>query len=264
MPRGGSTYAGVVPHRARQDVAALRDGVDITLHARRYLQGRRDTARYASFDYCFNYFQSFHDECRLPALTEGGQLEMSCLQLGFYLASWGMFRGKAALLQHSAKSLGAAVRVVAAAPEAVWRADADDYSPPVQAALNRVYRELRASLPGGQSQTLITKTMLGVFGCIPAYDRYFRVAFGAATFGPKSLAGLEEYYRANADAIDAYRVPTIDFATGADSKRRYTRAKVIDMVFFTKGLGAGMPMGSAEVSCDAFGADQVREVADAP
>jgi hypothetical protein len=109
----------------------LRDGVDITAHATRYLQGRRDTARYASFDYCFNYFQSFQDEGRTPALTEAGQLETSCLQLGFYLASWGMFRGKAALLQHSAKSLGPAVRVVAAAPEAVWRADADDYSPPV-------------------------------------------------------------------------------------------------------------------------------------
>jgi hypothetical protein len=204
-----------VPYRSSQDVSALRDGVDISVHATRYLRGRRDTARYASFDYCFNYFQSFQDEGRTAALTEANQLETSCLQLGFYLASWGMFRGKAAPLQHSAKSLGPAVRVVAAAPEAVLRADADDYSPPVQAALTKVYRELRASLPGGQSQTLVTKTMLGVFGCVPAYDRYFRDAFGAATFGPKSLSGLEVYYRANAGEIDAYRVSTIDFATGA-------------------------------------------------
>lgn len=236
----------MVPRRSLQDVAALRDGVVITVHASRYLQGRRDTARYASFDYCFNYFQSFHDDDRIPALTEAGQLETSCLQLGFYLASWGMFRGKAALLQHSAKSLGPAVRVLAAAPEAVWQADADDYGPQVQAALTTVYRELRASLPGGQSQTLVTKTMLGVFGCVPAYDRYFRDAFGAATFGPKSLAGLAAYYRANAAVIDAHRVPTIDFATGADSSRCYTRAKVIDMVFFTKGLGSELQLGSVE------------------
>lgn len=222
----------------------MRDDVDIAVHAARYLRGRRDTARYASFDYCFNYFQSFHEDGRTPALAEGGQLETSCLQLGFYLASWGMFRGKAALLQHSAKSLGPAVRVVAAAPEVVWRADADDYSPSTQAALTKVYRELRASLPGGQSQTLVTKTMLGVFGCVPAYDRYFRVAFGAATFGPKSLSGLEAYYQANAEAIDAYRVATIDFETGADSNRFYTRAKVIDMVFFTKGLSSGLPLAS--------------------
>jgi len=110
---------------------------------------------------------------------------------------------------------------------------------------------LRASLPGGQSQTLVTKTMLGVFGCVPAYDRYFRDAFGAATFGPKSLAGLASYYRANAAVIDAHRVPTIDFATGADSGRCYTRAKVIDMVFFTKGLGIELQLGSVDVPREA-------------
>lgn len=254
-----TTYSDEVSDRSRQDVAALRDGVDITVHATRYLQGRRDTARYASFDYCFNYFQSFQDEGRAGALAEAGQLEASCLQLGFYLASWGMFRGKAALLQHSAKSLGPAVQVVATAPEAVWRADADDYSPPVQAALTKVYRELRATLPGGQSQTLVTKTMLGVFGCVPAYDRYFCDAFRASTFGPKSLSGLEAYYRANAKEIDAYRVATIDFATGTDSNRCYTRAKVIDMVFFTKGLGSGLARGSADAPRDESGVDGVSE-----
>jgi hypothetical protein len=74
---------------------------------------------------------------------------------------------------------------------------------------------------------------------------------------------LETYYRANAEAIDAHRVATIDFGTGADSKRLYTRAKVIDMVFFTKGLDTGPPLGSAEVARDGFGADQVSEVVNA-
>lgn len=222
--------------RSAESVEAQRARVDITANATRYLSGRRDTARYASFDYCFNYFQSFRDDGRAVALGADDYLQTSCLQLGFYLASWGMFRGKAALLQHSAKRLVPAVNVIASAPAGVWHADADDYSPPVRAALVQVYRQLAATLPGGRSQTLITKTMLGVFGCLPAYDRYFCDAFAAATFGPKSLAGVEAYYLANADAIDAHRVQTIDFSTGADSGRRYTRAKVIDMVFFTEGL----------------------------
>jgi len=157
-----------------------------------------------------------------------------------------MFRGRAALLQHSVKSLEPVVRVVAHAPEAVWRADADDYSPPVETAMIKVYRELSASLPGGRSQTLVTKTMLGAFGCVPAFDRYFRESFATATFGPKSLGGLEAYYQANAKAIDAYRVATIDFATGTDTHRRYTRAKVIDMVFFTKGLNPDPPSQAGE------------------
>jgi hypothetical protein len=109
-------------------------------------------------------------------------------------------------------------------------------SPPVRSALIDVYRQLGATLPGGRSQTLITKAMLGAFGCVPAYDRYFRDAFAAATFGTKSLTGIEAYYGAHAELINTYRVPTIDFDTGADTDRHYTRAKVIDMIFFSEGL----------------------------
>lgn len=213
-------------------------------NAGRYLGLRDGDARYASFDYCFNYFQDFYDDGRLEELTTPAHMQTACLQLGFYLASWGMFRGKAELLNHSAKRLVPVIGAIAAAPAEVWTIDADDYGTAAQHVLFQVARQLRAVLPGGQSTTLVTKTMLGVFGCVPAYDRFFRVGFGAATFGPKSLRNIEAYCRANADAIERHRVPTLDFATGATTHRRYTKAKVIDMVFFTAGLtdsSAGIP-----------------------
>ena len=68
-----------------------------------------------SFDYCFNYFQDFRDVGRLDDLTAPAHLQTSCLQLGFYLASWGMFRGKAELLTYSAKRLAPVVDTIAAA-----------------------------------------------------------------------------------------------------------------------------------------------------
>jgi hypothetical protein len=226
--------------RSIADLATLRD-VDISLYAGRYLRGRQDTARYASFDYCFNYFQSFYEDGRSAALAGSPHMQTSCLQLGFYLASWGMFRGKAVLLQHSAKALRPAVEVIAAAPRSIWTADVHDYRPAARAAITDTSAQLRRALPGGGSQTLVTKAMLGVFGCVPAFDRYFRAAFGATRLGPKSLAALETYYRENAEIIEANRVSTIDFASGADTGRLYTRAKVIDMVFFTKGLAGSPP-----------------------
>lgn len=43
--------------------------------------------RYRSWDNCFKYF------------SENKKTENHCLQLGFYLASWGMYRGSSGLLQ---------------------------------------------------------------------------------------------------------------------------------------------------------------------
>jgi hypothetical protein len=46
---------------------------------------------------------------------------------------------------------------------------------------------------------------------------------------------VEEFYRANAPIIDQLRPPTLDFATGRPTTRLYTRAKVVDMIFFIEG-----------------------------
>ena len=213
-----------------------RDDVDIIGNVETYLGARTDTARYSSFDYCFNYFRDFHDAGTGRALTDAEHLEASCLQLGFYLASWGMFRGRAELLTHSVKRLAPVIDLIAGAPPALWNVDANDYGADAQHLLFEAERQLRHALPGGQSQTLVTKTMLGVFGCVPAFDRFFRVGFNTARFGPKALAGIERYYRANAETIDRHRVATLDFETGRPSAHTYTAAKVIDMIFFIEGL----------------------------
>lgn len=213
-----------------------RNHVHVDANARRYLGLRDGDARYASFDYCFNYFQDFHEEGRLEEVDAPAQLQTSCLQLGFYLASWGMFRGRAELLNHSAKRLVPVVRAIAAAP----RGRMDDRRGRLRdGSTTRPFRS-RPTAPCGASWRTIDDNGDQDHAwrprLRPAYDRFFRTGFGAATFGPKSLRNLEAYCRANADAIERHRVPTLDFATGASTQRRYTKAKVIDMVFFTAGL----------------------------
>lgn len=47
--------------------------------------------RARSWDFCFDYFQSH------PEPTQ--DMERSCLQLGYYLASWGMLRGSSYLFR---------------------------------------------------------------------------------------------------------------------------------------------------------------------
>lgn len=221
--------------------------VNVQENVRVYLLDRRGDARYSSYDYCFNYFRShFFNYFRshfergtLPAIAEAPLVEQSCLQLGFYLASWGMFRGRSLLLQQSAKFYEAVLHTIIATPTEIWTIDVGRYSPQARALVLETSERLRAALGGAASDTLTTKVMLGVFGCVPAFDRYFRAGFGVSTFSDRSLRLISEFHGENTAMIEAARVPTLDFRTGCPTDIRYTEAKVMDMVFFVEGLRRG-------------------------
>lgn len=202
--------------------------------------GRKPNERYASFDYCFNYFQSFRESGNISVLASPVNIQLSCLQLGFYLASWGMLRGSAELLQKSARHLIPIIEVVAGTDPSLWELDAHCYTDSNILRLGELADTIRRANPR-MSATLLTKIMLGVFGSVPAFDQYFRTGCGVvgivATFGPKALRQISDFYQKNAAVIDAYRVPTLDFVSGEDTLRRYTRAKVIDMALFIEGGG---------------------------
>ena len=206
---------------------------------------RAPTDRYASFDYCFNYFQSRREAGHIRALADPADLQLSCLHLGFYLASWGMYRGSTALLQQSVKRLAPVIAAIAAAPPAIWSVDADDYSGATVDLVFEIGRRLRLALPPGSTDTLVTKIMLGVFGCVPALDANFvegfrRAGYGRASFRPETLRRIARFYDAQAAVIERFRVPTLDFDTGQPTNRLYSRAKVIDMIFFVEGGGEAL------------------------
>jgi hypothetical protein len=209
--------------------------VDIEANLKAYLGRREPRARYTSFDYCFNYFQSHREGGKLLELLRGDALQLSCLHLGFYLASWGMLRGSSELLQRSVRNFIPLVEVIANAPPAIWETDAHLYADGGCPTIFETARQIRDALPDGASDILVTKVMLGTFGCVPAFDTYFKKGFGVSTFGSRALRKVGEFYTANAEVIDRHRVHTLEFDSGAPSPRRYTRAKVIDMIFFVAG-----------------------------
>jgi len=223
--------------RERQGSYAL----DLEINIKKYLEGdadsegRKPDARYASFDYCFNYFQSFRETGESAALASPANVQLSCLHLGFYLASWGMLRGSAELLQKSARHLAPVVEIVDDADTSIWEIDDHCYT---EANIQRILdaaRTFRQSQPG-MSDILVTKIMLGVFGNVPAFDTNFKKGFRVATFGPKALRKVGAFYQENSHLIDRYCIPTLDFVKGKPTQRSYTRAKVIDMAFFIEGM----------------------------
>jgi hypothetical protein len=221
------------------------ESVDIRANLEAYLGdykgfgGRDPDERYTSFDYCFNYFQSFHETGRVFELANPINIQSSCLQLGFFLASWGMYRGSADLLQKSSRYLVPAIEIVARTEDSFWGIDAHCYTKSNIESICVLAGSFLQVYPR-MSNILLTKIMLGVFGIVPAFDANFRQGCNAkgitATFGQRSLSELGKFYHDNAELIDEYRVPTLDFCTGEPTLRIYTRAKVIDMAFFMEGL----------------------------
>ena len=207
----------------------------INANLRKYLDQRQPNARSSSFDYCFNYFQSYREGGDVSVMSSRENMELSCLQLGFYLASWGMLRASSVLLQKSVRHYARVIEAIASMDPEVWEIDAHCYTERNIAILQEVAGELRAALLNKATDTLVTKIMLGVFGSVPAFDTYFRTGFGVGTLSPRALRKIGLYYTQKAQIIENGRVSTIDFSTGQPTKRKYTRAKVIDMIFVIEG-----------------------------
>jgi hypothetical protein len=223
----------------------LDEGV-LTGTVNRFMSGAgmvqgEDRAR--SWDFCYEHFR---DTDRVQA-----DLQASCMQLGYYLASWGMLRGSTYLFKNTnARHYLGALKVIAEHDAAMRAITPEKYvEADAQEVLVRVYDELRnALIPRGATHlTLITKTMMGVWGVVPSFDTYFMRTFrGLATpgsergamrrFGTDTIELLGEFYGAHRKEIDALAAAhtTVDFRTGATTGRPIPAAKVIDIFGFGK------------------------------
>ena len=206
-----------------------------------FLEGRKQNERDASFDYCYNHFYSFYKK-RLSDLANKKNLQMSCLQLGFYLASWGMMRGSSFLLKKSIKNYENLIIKISKMDPKLWEIDADNYGEENIKVLLNCKNQIEEALgkKNKPSDTLITKIMLGIFANVPAYDTYFKNFLKknkyCQIFNEKSLLQIKKFYEENKKSFDAFKIRTFDFLTSQETNVFYTKAKLIDMHGFVNGL----------------------------
>jgi hypothetical protein len=180
-----------------------------------------------------------------------GQLEKSCAVLAFYLASWGMYRGSTFLLNHTNSThFIPVIGYIEEFGDSLRAIDVDCYHDANLEKIEEAYARLKAAvLPEGNTAvTLVTKILAGVFGCVPAYDTYFRIGVRNVTgdhsreafwsFSRRSLELLSEVYLANASELNALAAESVTWRfedstspTGLPLKR----AKILDMYFFDRG-----------------------------
>ena len=207
--------------------------------------------RYASYDFCYLYFQRNRGNLSFD-------MENSCMHLWSYLASWGMLRGSSILLRLSPACLkDLMVYFDSICNSAVWITDVDSYSNykseiiqtynDISQILERIMNNYNHNEESNAIQkhtkpsvTLITKIMLGVFGCVPAADQYFCKTFrglygGFYEIGSNELDSIWDFYKYHKDIIDSIQIPVLDFY-GNKTELYYKKAKLIDMYGFVHGM----------------------------
>jgi hypothetical protein len=132
--------------------------------------------RYHSWEHCYTFFQS----------QEKTNNDLAALNLGFYLASWGMYRGSSFLLQKDYKVHTGAIKIIEDKEykdlQGIYlegfKEDKTALLFELIEKLRAYYKSIKDSVPylandRAATDTLITKVLMGTLGCIPAYDRFF-------------------------------------------------------------------------------------------
>jgi hypothetical protein len=167
--------------------------------------------RYASYDFCYGYFYEHRNNPEF--FSEERNIKMSCMILWSYLSSWGMIRGSSKLLQKSPAYLKILIDNFISKNENkdLWDIDVDKYTDDeIKERLKDTYKKIKEILKDVKpTKTLITKIMLGVYGNVPAFDKYFTMTFkdifkdsnkkgyGFSSFNEDTLGLISKFYKAN-------------------------------------------------------------------
>jgi hypothetical protein len=198
--------------------------------------------RFMSWEHCFNAFQSAKHSADIDYLS---------LQLAFYLASWGMYRGSSGLLWKDYKIHAEIVNIVKRYADIHCGPDKEIVISQIARILD-AKNEIKEYLEGveyikptrvGQERckisptdTLITKILLGTLGCAPAYDRLLRIGFDeikdakiGKSFNEKSLKSIFKFISDNLPAFQEVQ-ETIN-----RNENYYPIMKIVDMYFWEVG-----------------------------
>ncbi len=195
---------------------------------------KRKTAeeRYSSFDLCYSYF--INNKGNLV----GANMETSCLQLWAFLSSWGMVARGNALQGKSYASLKDVIQFINNNPQFyLSKIDSNNYVDEMAALYLGIKKAL--NLTQASQKTIITKIMLGVYACIPAFDQYVCETLRTSTIGDlsqRNIQSIVSLYNNHKQQIDslAATTPVISFNGIYINGLHYSPAKIIDMITFTR------------------------------
>lgn len=125
-------------------------------------------SRYLSWEHCYSFFQDNKDTISSDEVIR----EQACLHLAFYLASWGMYRGSSNLLWNDYKIFDELLKELLNNCSDLWK-DISKITWSELKSANEIIKKHLIKAKIQPTDTLITKILMGIYGCTPAYDRFF-------------------------------------------------------------------------------------------
>jgi hypothetical protein len=205
-----------------------------------YFDTFKEGTRFKSWEHCYSFFRNVGSS----GIT--AQREQAALQLGFYLASWGMYRGPSFLLRHDYKvHLPVVDCLISSRFAPLWEREFG--SEPDDAELVPIILEAKEAVFDAYKKEahpptpiLVTKVMLGTFACLPAVDRFFIAGFrheglGYSRLNAEFLAKLLAFCCSHLTELRSAQA-TITKEKGA----HYPLMKLVDMYFWQVGKETGV------------------------
>jgi hypothetical protein len=190
--------------------------------------------RYRSWEHCFGFFR------RITPAGIAAQRDAAALQLGFYLASWGMYRASSFLLQYDyTVHLPVVDRLSDPCFSPLWERDVGSRKDDVELVpliLSAIEAVRESYSPWGEAtDTLVTKVLLGTLGCVPACDRFFIDGFRSSRLeysylNRKFVHRVIEFCRENLNELKTEQAQ-IKSISGS----YYPLMKLVDMYFWEIG-----------------------------
>ncbi len=192
--------------------------------------------RYVSWEDCHTAFINV-----LKKGFEKSDSELLALNLVGYLASWGMYRGSSDLLKEYKYFIHKGLIEILFQDKylTLFNIDENEFKNNIS-NINEVYKEIegyynKLSTKGKQfkaSETLITKIMLGVYACVPAYDRNLMKGlryYDIQKSGNKKFGSLQKWLEDN----PIFVAELLSFGDENFAKRNvyYPYMKLVDMYF---------------------------------
>lgn len=202
--------------------------------------------RYLSWQHCYTHFANARK-------TTNPDVDYLSLQLAFYLASWGMYRGSSFLLQRDYQVHTPVVQeILKKEYDCLFSLDCADFANvEIQQTLEKlnqavrelyehirqdVYKEMgKGKVEKPLSDVLLTKVLLGTLGCTPAYDRFFveavkKTQMTTGNYNVASLKKLAEFYQSHRAEFESVR------QTMKIGDLAYPQMKFLDMAFWQMGF----------------------------